>query len=132
CGGGASGAGQAARIGRSGHVGDDIADRERLAARGRERDGLVTLDEDAAAIGGAIGPCRALAGAAGIGATGTLGNGAPAQTAAFDGQAAALLDENIAAGAESAAATAIAGGRHPGVPGFTAAKAAGTTSGALE
>ena len=117
-----SGAGVAARIGRAGHVGDHAGNGLRAGRREGER--LVALKEDVAAVGLAV--RRAAA------ATGAEVDAAVAQRSVFDGQRAALLHEDVAAGAKAAAAAIAAGGaaaeaasrrRAPPAPAETAAAA---------
>jgi hypothetical protein len=95
----ASGAGLAAAAAGAALVGDCVGDGERLATRRAQRDRLVTLQENAAAEGGAVArwrrPARGSAAAR---------DRSTREAAAVDGEDAPLLDEDVAARSEAAAA----------------------------
>ena len=93
----AAGAGGAPGPARSGLIGDDARDRLDRSARRREVDGLIALQEEAAAVG------RAVAAAARAEAA---CDGSGAEASADNRERRARHHENVAAGAEPAAAAA--------------------------
>ncbi len=94
-----SGAGQAGRIAGAGDVGNDAGDRDGLIRDRSKSDRLSAVNEEAAAIAVAVGGTRSRR---------ASGHRAQPQRAAVDRQRAALLDEDIAAGAETTTAGAAA------------------------
>src|SRR5262249_1954537 len=80
-------------------IGDWVGDDSGAAGRGSESDALVALQEN---------PGTVLTTAAATRSATAARHTAAGKAATFDGQRAALLDENIAAGAKAASATAEA------------------------